>query len=184
MEDSKIIELYFDRSETAIKETQIKYGKYCYFIAYNILYSKSDAEECVNDTYFNVWNSIPPEKPVYFKAFLGRVTRNLALNRYEYNNAQKRSPNFGEIEEELKEGVSDKKFAVDEEHILKELINNFLKSLSKKQRIIFLQRYWYFSTIKEIALSVGMKESNVKVILFRVREQLKNYLKQEGVLND
>ena len=182
MEDEQIIQLYFNRSETAITETNIKYGKYCYSIAYNILYSQTDAEECVNDTYFNIWNSIPPEKPACFKAYIGRIIRNLALNRYQYNNAQKRSPNFEEIAQELNEGVSDKKFAVDEEYILKELLNNFFKKLSKKQRIIFLQRYWYFCPLKEIALNLGMKESNVKVILFRVREQFKNYLKQEGVL--
>ena len=182
MEDKKIIKLYFERSETAIKETQIKYGKYCYSIAYNILYSQSDAEECVNDTYYNLWNSIPPENPTYFKSFIGRITRNLALNRFDYNNAKKRSPNYEEVIEELNECSLGKEFAIDEEFIFKDMIDKFLSSLSKNHRIVFLQRYWYFSPIKEIALNVGIKESNVKVILFRVREQFKNYLKKEGVL--
>lgn len=181
MEDNKIIELYFARSESAIAETQSKYGKYCYYIAFNILYSDLDAEECVNDTYLNVWNSIPPSKPTRFQSFIGKITRNLALNRYDYNNAQKRSAKFEAIVDEFYE-CAQGEAAFDEEYIFKELINRFLSSLSQKHRIIFLQRYWYFCPTGEIAAGLGLTENHVKVILHRIRERLKNYLNKEGVL--
>ena len=182
MEDSKIIELYFDRSESAIQETQSKYGRYCYYIAYHILHTDHDAEECVNDTYLNVWNVIPPQKPKDLKAFVGKITRNLALNRYDYNTAQKRASIFDVALDELHECVQGKEFAIDEELIFKELVNRFLDSLPKQNRIIFLQRYWYFCPIKEIATNLGISKNNVKVILHRVREQFKNYLNKQGVL--
>ncbi|MCH5162382.1 MAG: sigma-70 family RNA polymerase sigma factor [Clostridiales bacterium] len=182
MEDSKIIELYFERSESAIRETQNKYGRYCHYIAYHILYSDSDAEECVNDTYYNVWDIIPPKRPTNFRAFIGAITRNLALNRYDYNNAQKRSEKLQVALDELNECAQGKQFAVEEELILKKLINGFLDTLPKRDRIIFLQRYWYFCSVKEIASNIGIKENNVKVILYRVREQFKNHLEKEGVL--
>lgn len=182
MEDSKIIELYFARSEAAIQETQNKYGRYCHYIAYHILYSESDADECVNDTYYNVWDNIPPQKPTNFRVFIGSITRNLALNRYDYNNAQKRLPKFEVALDELNECTQGRQFAVEEELILKELINRFLGTLPKRERVVFLQRYWYFCSVKEIASNVGIRESNVKVILYRVREQFKDYLNKEGVL--
>lgn len=181
MEDSKIIELYFRRLETAIQETQNKYGRYCHYIAYHILYSDDDSEECVNDAYYHVWNTIPPQKPSNFQAFIGKITRNLALNRYDYNHAQKRLKNPEIAIDELYECIQGKEFA-DEEVILKDLINRFLGTLPKQNRIVFLQRYWYFCSLKEIAQNVGVKESNVKIILYRVREQFKDYLNKEGVL--
>ena len=182
MEDSKIIELYFERSESAIQETQSKYGRYCYYIAYHILYANHDAEECVNDTYLNLWNSIPPKKPTDLKAFVGKITRNLALNRYDYNNAQKRNSIFDIALDELYGCVQGKELAIEDELILKDIINGFLRSLPRRNRIIFLQRYWYYCPINEIAANLGITESNVKVILHRAREQFKNYLNKEGVL--
>lgn len=181
MEDGKIIELYFERSQSAVTETQNKYGRFCYYIAYNILYSEPDAEECVNDTYLKVWNCIPPEKPVRFKCFIGRITRNLALNRYDYNNAKKRSPKFEAAAEEFYE-CAEGKAAFDDEVILKEIINRFLALLSEKYRVVFIQRYWYFCTVGEIASCTGIKENNVKTILHRARERFKDYLIKEGVL--
>ena len=182
MEDSKIIDLYFERSESAIQETQSKYGRYCYYIAYHILYDDSDAEECVNDTYLNVWNAIPPQRPKDFRSFIGKITRNLALNRYNYNNAQKRASVFDVALDELNNCVLGKDFSIEDEVILKEIINRFVGSLPKKNRIIFLQRYWYFCPIKDISANLGITENNVKVILHRVREQFKNYLKKQGVI--
>lgn len=182
LEDSNIIELYFERSESAILETQNKYGKYCFFIAYHILYSNWDAEECVDDTYLNVWNAIPPTRPIKFQSFIGCITRNIALNRYDYNNTQKRSSIFETALDEFYECVQGKKISFDEEYILKELINEFLTSLAKRERIIFLQRYWYFCSIKEIANNLKIKEGNIKVILHRTREHFKEFLNKEGVL--
>ncbi|MCH5163611.1 MAG: sigma-70 family RNA polymerase sigma factor [Clostridiales bacterium] len=181
MEDSKIIELYFDRSESAIIETQNKYGRYCFFIAYHILYSNQDSEECVNDTYLSVWNTIPPQKPLQLRAFVGKITRNIALNRYDYNNAEKRSPKYEAILDEYYECTLGGDLDIMEEYSFKELINKFIASLPKKNRIIFLQRYWYFCSINEIARNLGLSESNVKVILHRIKAKLKDYLNKEGI---
>lgn len=181
MDDSKIVELYWDRSENAIEETQKKYGRYCYYIAYGILSDAQDAEECVNDTYNSSWNSIPPKKPTNLRGFLGSVTRNIALDRYDYNNAKKRSgkletaiEEFGEI---LPNGEND---AVDE-LALRELVNGFLSSLDKKSRIVFMQRYWYVCSIKEISVSMHMSENSVKVSLHRTRNKFREYLKKESI---
>ena len=181
MEDKKIIELYFERLESAILETQSKYGKYCFYIAYHILYSNQDSEECVNDTYLSVWNTIPPQRPIQLKAFVGKITRNIALNRYDYNNAEKRSPKYEAILDEYYECTLGGDLDIGEEYIFKELINEFIASLSKKNRIIFLQRYWYFCSINEIAENLGLSESNVKVILHRVKERFRYFLNKEGL---
>ena len=182
MEDEKIIGLYFERSESAIQETQRKYEKYCYHIAYHILYSDDDTQDCLNDTYLNLWNNIPPQRPNNLKSFVGKIVRNLALNRYSYNNAQKRKSTFDVALDELQYCLPSNEFAIDDEVALKEILNKFIRSLSKKNRIIFLQRYWYFCPIKDIANNLGITENNVKIILYRVREQFKIYLKKEGVI--
>lgn len=140
MEDSEIIDLYFNRSEAAISETRLKYGKYCYAIAYRILDSELDAEECVDDAYLSVWGLIPPQRPVCLKAFLGKITRNIALNRYDHNNAAKRSSKFEVIIDEYFECTHGGS-VFDSDIEIKELINNFLSTLSKRNRNIFLQRY-------------------------------------------
>lgn len=180
MDDEKIVGLLFDRSQTAIGELRLKYGKYCYSIAYRVLNSQTDAEECVSDAYLSVWNSVPPQNPKNLKAYIGRVTRNVALNRYDYNKAQKRSSEFETAADELSE-LSQVRLAVDDQVILKELINKFLASLGKRQRVIFMQRYWYFLSVAEIAGGLHLKENNVKVILHRTREQFKKFLLKEGI---
>lgn len=182
MEDEQIIQLYFDRSETAITETDIKYGKYCNYIAYHILYSNADAEECVNDTYLRVWNSIPPQRPTNFRSFIGSITRNLSIDRYKYNNALKRNSNMGIAIDEFFKCVEGYEVDFDNEIVLKECINKFLSTLSKRNRVVFLQRYWYCSSIEEISISMSLSKNNVKVSLNRLRTKLKYFLKKEGVL--
>jgi len=182
VEDEQIIQLYFARSETAITQTDIKYGKYCNFIAYHILYSLTDTEECVNDTYLKVWNSIPPAAPENFKSFIGRITRNLAINRYRHKSAQKRNSDMNVVMDEFFECVKGCDVDFDNKIILKDCINRFLSTLSKRNRIIFLQRYFYCNSIKEISASTHLSENNVKVTLSRIRVKFKNFLKKEGVL--
>lgn len=183
MEDSKIIDLYFERSQSAIKETHEKYGHYCHTVAYNVLYSYEDAEECVNDTYLRAWKSIPPHRPLRLGAFLGKITRNLALDRYDARTAKKRSGAVEVALEEISECVPDSHGEQDESDggVLRDAINSFLASLPRRTRIIFMQRYWYLSSISEISASLGISESNVKVILMRTRKKFKEYLEKEEI---
>lgn len=184
MDDNKIVDLYWERSEAAISESQKKYGRYCHSIAYNILCSHEDAEECVNDTYIKAWNAMPPHRPERLSAFLGKITRNTALDRYVYAKAKKRSDGRTEVVlEEMAECVPDAKTSrcLADELALKEAINGFLRSLPAQKRIIFLRRYWYISSIREIADDYGLKESNVKVTLLRTRKMFKVYLEKEGI---
>ncbi len=184
MDDSKIVNLYWERSESAIKETQNKYGRYCHSIAYNILNSWEDAEECVNDAYIKTWNSIPPNRPNALSTYIGKIIRNLALNRLRDNSAQKRISSAACFSiEELEECIPDGETADAIDAVaLGEIINCFLKKLPKKHRIIFMQRYWYFCPISDIADDTGLTESNVKVILLRAREKLKDFLSKEGIV--
>ncbi|MBE6535889.1 MAG: sigma-70 family RNA polymerase sigma factor [Ruminococcaceae bacterium] len=181
MEDSKIIDLYFARSETAISETQKKYAPYCHTIAYNILYSNEDAEECVNDTYLRAWQAMPPHRPSRLSSFLGRITRNLALDRYNQKNAQKRGGSIELVLDEISECLPDTHGDDSNDKALKDAINSFLASLPKRTRIIFMQRYWYLSSISEISHSLGISESNVKVILMRTRKKFKAHLEKEEI---
>ena len=187
MDDRQIIELYNERSETAISETADKYGKYCYYIAYHILYNEQDSEECVNDTYLRAWKAIPPQWPDKLSTFLGRITRNLALNRYQYYTREKRG--YGQtslVLDELQEcvpatGSTEPEQAV-EDKLLAEVINCFLHELPIEKRMMFLRRYWYMSSIKEIADDYEISEGNVKMTLFRVRNKLKQTLEKEGIV--
>ena len=184
MEDNKIIELYWERSETAITETQNKYGRYCHYIAYNILYSNEDSEECVNDTYLRAWDSMPPHRPERLSAFLGKITRNLALDRYDRSRAQKRSSNVEVALSELEECIPDVRggLSVADEIVLRDATNGFLASLPVRTRKVFVRRYWYLSTVKDIACDLDMSESNVKVLLLRTRQRFKSYLEKEGIV--
>ena len=184
MEDRQIIELYHERSETAILESANKYGSYCYYIAYHILYNEQDSEECVNDTYFRAWKVIPPQCPNKLSAFLGRITRNLALDRYKYYNREKRgNGQMALILDELQECVSTSNHTeqVLEEKMLVEVLNHFLHGLPKEKRMMFLRRYWYMSSIKEIAKDYELSEGKVKMILLRIRNKLKQVLEKEGI---
>lgn len=185
MDDKQIIELYQKREEAAISETANKYGKYCYYIAYRILYNEEDSEECVNDTYLRTWEAIPPQYPEKLSAFLGKITRNLALNRYKYYLREKRGNGKSTVViDELNECIptsSNTEEAV-EERLLVELLNQFLYALPIQKRNIFLRRYWYLSSIQEIAKDYGFSESKVKMILLRTRNKLKEVLEKEGVV--
>ncbi len=184
MDDQQIIELYWARSESAIAETDKKYGKLCRRIALNILANPQDSEECVSDTYLKVWSVIPPKRPVKLSAFLGKITRNLAINRYEKATAGKRGG--GEVPvalEELAECIPDPNSverAVDN-RILADKLNVFLGGLSVEARKIFMRRYWEVCSVQEIAEIYGISESKVKVSLFRTRGKLRSFLEQEGI---
>lgn len=185
MQDERIIRLYFQRSEDAVKETEKKYGRYCHRIAFNILHSDTDSEECVNDTYLRAWNSIPPTRPAKLSAFLGRITRHLALNRYEKSAAKKRGGgNVAAVLDELSECIPDASASQDitQEFIITETLNRFLADLPEQSRIVFVRRYWYLSPIKEIAHDYAMGESKVKMILLRTRNELKQLLEEEGII--
>jgi RNA polymerase sigma-70 factor (ECF subfamily) len=184
MDDQQIVDLYWKRDESAIAETQKKYGKYCHTIAYAILHSHEDAEECVNDTYLRAWGAIPPAKPGRLSTFLGKITRNLSLDRYEKNTAQKRSGPVELVLDELCECIPDADSALDPIDMiaLGDAINAFLGGLPQKTRQIFLRRYWYMSPVKEIARDMGMSEGTVKVSLMRTRESFKAYLEKEGIV--
>lgn len=183
MEDKQIVDLYFARAEAAISETQKKYGRYCHYIAYNILYFDQDAEECVNDTYIKAWNAMPPHRPTQLSAFLGKITRNTALDRYAYMKAQKRSGEVALILDEMEQCIPDERNSgsLADELALKEAVNGFLRSLPAQTRVVFVRRYWYMSPVKEIARDYGMTVSNVKVTLLRTRNKFREYLEKEGI---
>ena len=182
MEDNRIVDLYWARSEDAITETSEKYGKYCYAIAYNILSNAEDAEESVNDTYTETWKAIPPQRPRYFFAFLAAICRHLSLTRLDWNMAAKRKAEVVSLTEDMEQCIPD---ASHERTMrgkeLGRILDAFLESLPKDSRVIFLRRYWYVDTIAEIARQYGMTESKVKMRLSRTKEKLRIYLEKEGI---
>ena len=179
--DEDIVNLYFNRSEEAIAACQVKYGKSCHTVAYNILHSDEDAEECVNDTWLRAWNSIPPERPTRLGAWLSTVTRRLALTRYEKKTAAKRYGGMETSLEELSECVTAGSLTIADEVALSEAINGFLASLPTRTRMIFMRKYWYMDSIADIAKALGMGESAVKVTLHRTREKFRKHLAKEGI---
>ena len=181
MDDKQILDLYWARSESAIAETDRKYGKFCHRIAYNILVNHEDSEECVNDTYLKTWSIIPPKRPVKFGAFLGKIVRNLALNRYEMLHTAKRGS--GEVPvalDELAECIPDPNSVerTIDNRILSDKLNIFLSELPKDTRKIFMRRYWELCSVKEISSVYGISESKVKMTLFRTRGKLRTFLEQ------
>lgn len=182
MEDSAIIALYWDRDETAITATGEKYGAYCYAIAYHILKSPEDSDECVNDTWFRAWNAMPPQKPRVLSAFLGRITRNLSIDRYRQLHAAKRAGELEAVDLEL-DGCAPAFWADERIDAIAtgEAISRFLRAISRDDRVIFLRRYWYVDSIAEIAARYRVSESRVKSSLHRSRARLRKYLEQEGV---
>ena len=183
MEDSQIISLYWQRNADAIKETNIKYGSYCYAIAYNILCNAEDSEECVNDTWLSAWNAMPPQKPCKLQMFLAKITRNLSFNRFHARSAQKRGG--GEIIlvlEELAECLAGDK-NVEREYEAKELaqcIRLFIRALPEREGNVFVRRYFFTEPVWEIAKRYNLTENNVTVILSRTRKKLKKHLTKEG----
>ena len=185
MEDQGILELFFARSEQAIAETDRKYGGYCYSIAYNILSSKEDSEESVNDTYYSAWRGIPPRRPRQLGIFLGRITRNLAIDRWRERRAGKRGG--GEMQLALDElsGCVPGGESPEGEVLRRELLKSvaaFLGTLPETERSVFLCRYWYFDSAQDIALHFGFSSGKVRSMLHRTRKKLQSHLKREGLL--
>lgn len=182
MEDLKIIELYFERNEQAIKETDLKYGKLCHRIAYNILNDREDSKECVNDTYVGVWNAIPPTRPNNFTAFICRIARNLSLKRLEYIKREKRSADVLLSFEELAAVLPDERYApnISDEDVGR-VISEFLRDQKEDAKNVFVRKYYFFDSISEIAKRYSFTESKVKNMLFNTRNKLKDYLIKEGV---
>ena len=182
MEDEKIIALFFDRDEQAIFETREKYGPYCTAIAYNILSSFEDTEECVSDTYLRTWNSIPPNCPRNLKGYMGRITHNLALTMYRRRSAKKRSVITVVLEELQIPSLEDLVETAERKETAR-LISDFLRALPAEKRRIFVLRYWYYETIPSISRTTGWKETRIKSELSRIRKKLKKHLEQEGVMS-
>lgn len=180
MDDMRIVALFFERNEQAIKETEIKYGRLCHTLALNILDSPEDAEECVNDTYMTLWNKIPPTSPENLKAYVCRVTRNLALKRLEYNAARKRSAASLIPLSELEETLAAKTVSDADGEDLGRAISGFLREQKDDPRNVFIRRYWFLDTVADIAKRYSFSESKVKSMLHRTRGKLKKYLKKEG----
>ncbi len=181
MEDSTIIELFVQRKETAVSESQAKYGTYCSTIANNILHSEEDSEECVNDTWLHAWNSIPPHIPQRLAVFFGKITRNLAIDKFRSDRAKKHGG--GQITlclDELSECIGEDS-PIEDNIMLRDLLNTFLSDLPEKKRDLFLLRYWYIMPINEIAEKYGMTDGSVKMTLMRIRKKLKEKLEKEGI---
>lgn len=182
LEDSKIIELFFARVEQAIVELSAKYGTGCGRIARNILKNDLDAEECVNDTYLAVWNTIPPQKPDPLRSYVYRIVRNISIAKYHANTSVKRNSYYDVALEELESCLP--AFSTVEQEIeakeLSWLLDGFLGTLDRESRIMFVRRYWYADSISEIAERFQISENNVSVRLSRIRKKLKKYLKKEG----
>jgi len=185
MDDTDIIDQFWERSESAITALGDRYSKYCRVIAVNILGNAEDAEEIVNDTYHRVWNAIPPERPTNFRAYIGKITRNLSFNRLEKDKAKKRGG--GQLEtilSELEECIADNRNDFDEmvEHdVITTALNAFLSEQSTENRRVFVRRYWRAASIEEIAADFNMTVGKVKTILFRMRNKLRKHLESEGI---
>ena len=182
MEDAKIIELFFQRNEQAVKETDTAYGRKLYVLSNNILNNREDAEESVSDTYMETWKSIPPKRPKYFYAFLVSICRHLSFNRLDWRMAAKRNAEVVALTQEMEMCIPDSRQEGEmDRRELRRTLETFLDSLSKESRLIFLRRYLYVDTIAEIAARYGISESKVKTQLHRTRAKLHTYLSKEGI---
>jgi RNA polymerase sigma-70 factor (ECF subfamily) len=180
MEDKQIIELYFARNEQAIAETDKKYGAYCRAIAYRILEDRLDSEEVANDTYLRLWTSIPPKEPDPLKPYVGRISRNLALDVYDTKHAAKRSGITLALEELAECLPAADGREIGESAALSDSLSRFISALDKRERIIFVRRYFYLCKISEISQELALKESTVAMTLGRTRKKLRRHLEREG----
>ncbi len=183
MDDPRIIELYFQRDERAIAETDVKYGPYCRSIARNILSVREDAEECVNDTWHAAWNRMPPDRPQCLSAFLGRITRNLSISRFRSNRARKRYNGVEVLLSELDECVPDGRDVeqMADEHTLSGLISGWLDGLSDDDCALFVRRYWHGDAVKDLARHWGCTANQMAQRMLRLRRELRGFLESEGV---
>lgn len=184
MEDQRIIEALYERSEDAIRLLDEQFGKLCKRIAFRVLNNEQDAEECVNDTFLAVWNKIPPENPKPLSSYICKICKNIAIKRYHANTAKKRDSHYDLVLEELEECLTGCE-SVEGELIAKELaqaVNDFLSKLTKTDRIIFMKRYWFLETISGIADDMGKSKNYIAVHLYRSRKKLNIYLKTKGLI--
>lgn len=183
MEDNKIIELYWQRKESAITETAKKYGSFCHRIALNILTLQEDAEECVNDSYYSVWNRIPPTRPNSFKTFLGRIVRNLSISRYRKNHAQKRYSGIELLLSELEDCIpaATQVEEVIEGQQLSALISDWLESLSAEERTLFIRRYWFGEELQQLAKEFRITPNALAGRMLKLRKALRRQLEEEGI---
>jgi len=184
MEDEKIIELFFRRSEQAIQELDKKYGKLCRKLSHNIVNDCQDAEECVNDAYLGAWNAIPPVRPNPLLSYIVKIVRNISLKIYWRKGAAKRNSIYTTALTEIEACIADPK-SVEDEIEAKELariIERFLDTLTAENSAIFMRRYWFSDSCKDIAKHTGLSEKNVSVRLVRIRQKLREYLIERGVL--
>ena len=185
MNDQQIISLYFDRNERAIKETDRKYGKTCMQVSMNILHSHPDAEECVNDTYLDAWNSIPPHRPNVLSAFLGKITRRIALDRWRHSHAQKRGGGETALAlDELSECVASSGDVAREVETLEvaAAVQRFLNTLPDTERRVFVRRYWHMESVADLAARFSCGQSRIKSMLHRTRGKLQKHLREEGLV--
>ena len=184
MEDEKIVELFFERSERGIQELDNKYGKYCFNLSYNIVNNRQDAEECVNDAYLGAWNAIPPARPNPLLTYICKIVRNISLKTYYRKGADKRSGRYTVAMEEIEAFIAapDTVEAAIEAKELARIIEGFLDTLTLENRVIFMRRYWFADSGKDIAALVGLTEKNISVRLTRIREKMRQYLIDREVL--
>ncbi len=181
MEDAQIIDLYFQRDEEAIHQTEAAHGHKLYTLSYRILLNREDAEETVSDTYLKAWESIPPTRPTYFYAYLSKICRFLSFGRLDWKNAAKRKAEIVELTAEMELCIPDLSRELQmESQELGQLLNTFLGTLNEESRKIFMRRYWYADSIAEIAQRYHLGESKVKTRLFRARNELRSFLEKEG----
>ena len=183
MEDHQIVDLYWSRSEQAIAQSQLKYGRMLQSVSYSLLHSHEDAEECVSDTYIAAWNRMPEERPQYLGAFLSKIVRHISISRFRSAHRQKRG-GMDNLVEELTECIPDRN-TVQEEYEngrLAEALNGFLHEMEEQRRAVFLRRYFYGQSIEQIAAETGIKAGSVKSMLFRSREALRSVLEKEELL--
>ena len=183
IDDEKIIEMFFERSEQGIRELDIKYGKVCHNLSYHIVGSRRDAEECVNDAYLGAWNAIPPAQPNPLLSYLLKIVRNISLKIYWRKEAAKRSSHYTIAMEEIEACIAAPS-TVETEFEARELarvIESFLDTLTAENRVIFMRRYWFSDSCKDIAKLVGLTEKNISVRLTRIRQKMKKYLIEKGV---
>ena len=182
MNDPQIIALFWDRNEDAIRETDTAYGRRLYVLSDRILHSGQDAQECVSDTYMKTWETIPPQRPSYFFAYLAKLCRNFSLARLQWYSAAKRNAEVVTLTKEREECIPDSTLELKlEGEEIGRLLNAFLEGLSTDNRLIFLRRYWYADSVHEIADRYGITESKVKTQLHRTRKRLKLFLEKEGI---